>query len=139
MLPSERRRVRRALERGFDAIGRKLPSLIDPPSRPRGGYVGGAESASEYRRRVELEQRETLQALELGRELVRRGVELEQAAEQAKRAGVEVLRCTRIGGEPWEAIAELLGMSKQGAHKRYRDVEAPEPELTIDDELERAR
>lgn len=119
-------RGQRAIARGLEALGRRTPTLTDPS--------WDTESREPYERRREREQRARLEVLDGGRDLIARGLELERQAEQAKRAGVEALRHAWPAAS-WSAIGELLNLSGQGAHKRYRDVEGLEPELTIDDEL----
>jgi hypothetical protein len=118
------RRVERAGARAAKALGRKAP----PPE-----LVGAADryaTATGTPRSwgtVELCRRE-LDAM------LADSLELERGALEARRAAVEGLRCLGAASPSWDELGKLLGVSGQAAHKRYRDVEGPEPQLTIDDE-----
>lgn len=119
------RRAQAAANDGLEAAGRRARTFTDP-----------APMADESKRaRDERLQRARLEVLDAGRSLIELGRDLEQAAEDAKRAGVLALR---LGGSvPYSELGELLGLSTQGAHKRYRNVEAKaSAQRTIDDELE---
>lgn len=118
-------RAQRAITRGLEALGRRVPSFTAP--------VWDSD-AEDLRVWDERKARARIEALDGGRDLIARAAELERQADAARRAGVEALRHA-WPAEPWPRIGELLGMSGQGAHKRYRDVAELEPELTIDDEL----
>lgn len=70
-------------------------------------------------------------------ELLVRAVELEADAKLAQERAIEAIRHASIGGAyPWSKIGELVGISAQAAFKRYRHLEDPEPQTTIERELE---
>lgn len=117
-------RAQRAVTRGLAGLGKRVPAFTDPTP------ADGARAAELEERRL----RAHLEVLDGGRELLRIADELERKAELARLAGVEALRHAGPG-ESWAQIGERLGMTAQGAHKRYRDVDGPEAELTLDDEL----
>jgi hypothetical protein len=72
-------------------------------------------------------------------ELLRQAVELERRAHAAQACAVQALRTLGPASPPWPVIGLELGLSGQGAHKRYRSLEERERQATIDDELEAAR
>lgn len=68
-------------------------------------------------------------------ELLRQAVAAERAAAAAQEAAICALRLLGYSSPSWTDIGAELGLTAQGAHKRYRHVEELERELTIDDEL----
>lgn len=118
------RRAERAARRAAELTGRRLPAAYP---------VELAEQlhAARYPATIALWQRHREASLEL----LAGAVELEQRAEAAKRAAVEAARFGVL--EPsWAELGDVLGLSPAGAHKRYRDVEGPGPQVTIDEALE---
>lgn len=122
----ELERAQRAARRGFEALGRKPPEHVDTR--------WNTEERRSYDRHREAQQRAQLAVLDAGRSLIAAAADLEERARQAREAGVEALRHAwpPLG---WRELGDLLELSGQGAHKRYRHLDGPEPELTIDDEL----
>jgi hypothetical protein len=119
------RRVERAAARYGQALGRtadvaEMEGLAD--------RAHAAPSSRERLAELELARR-------AGARLLERALAQAEAADRAVEAAVEVLRHVGVGPS-WAELGEALGLSSQGAHKRYRHVEAPEPQRTIDDELE---
>lgn len=112
-----------------DLIGRRLPASYPPD--PAGAYRerrGGPRSGGV----VEL-------VAGAAEELLRQAVAREADARRAQELAIRALRNLGGYGCAWPAIAELVGLSPQGAHKRYRAIaDAPRPQLTIADELEPA-
>lgn len=117
-------RAQRAIARGLAGCGKRVPHFTDPTP------AADARASDLEERRL----RAHLEVLDGGRELLRIADEFERKAELARLAGVEALRHAGPG-ESWAQIGERLGITAQGAHKRYRDVDGPEAELTFDDEL----
>ena|SRR5688572_8098882 len=66
-------------------------------------------------------------------------VQAEADARAAQELAVRGLRHLGHVSPAWPRIGELVGMSQQGAHRRYAAIAAmPRAVLTIDDELDRA-
>lgn len=123
-LNPELARAQKAARRGFEALGKRAPDLTDPLE----------DHDEHYRQRQERRERVRLEVLDAGRSLIARAAELDRQAREAREAGVEALRHAwpPVG---WRDLGELLELSGQGAHKRYRHLDGPEAELTLDDEL----
>lgn len=125
MPPLNARRVAAAAKRAADATGRtasharleELPNALRLAA-PRDVPVdlGNARRAAE-----------TILA-----DAVRR----EADARAAQEAAVEALRWLGGYAASWDDVGALVGMSGQGAHRRYRHVMDPPRELTITDALE---
>lgn len=120
-------RAQRAIRRGLEGLNRKPPAFTDPTTSDPGAR---ASERDESRLRAHLE------VLDGGRELIAIANELERKADLARTAGVEALRHAHPP-VPWAQIGDRLGMTAQGAHKRFRFVDEPEAELTLDEELAR--
>lgn len=69
-------------------------------------------------------------------ELLRDAVEAERDARAAQERAVEALRHAGAASPSWLQIGAELGIGAQGAHKRFRHVEAPPAQTTIDEHLE---
>lgn len=139
--PTALLRGQRAATRGLQALGKRVPAWSDPAyDRRRDDFQALYSPQRQAARRAERERQERarLEVLDAGRTLIAEALELERKADVARRAGVEALRHA-WPSQSWEAIGELLGVSGSATHKRYRDVEGPEAQTTIDDELAAAR
>lgn len=64
-----------------------------------------------------------------------KAVALEAAAQAAQRRAIRALRHLGAASATWPRVGELVGLSQQGAHKRFSvEADAPRPQLTIADE-----
>jgi hypothetical protein len=118
------RRVERAAKRYGEALGRgaDVAALDGLAARAHGAYGPAFVAELELARRG-------------GVALLERAVAQREAADRGVEAAIEVLR--HCGRSPsWAELGAVLGLTAQGAHKRYRHVEDVERELTIDDALE---
>lgn len=128
MPPLNARRVERAAKRAGDATGR---------TRHHAQLEGLAErlhSATPRDLSVELGI-----ARRDAETILTAAVRLEAQARAAQEAAVEALRWLGAYSATWTELGELLGLSGQAVHKRYRHVMEPPAELTIDDALAEAQ
>lgn len=133
-------RADRATRRAAELLGRRLPTAY-PPNAPE--ESAGERRAREFklygRGQPPTEEEKSARSDGTLRELVATGaaellaaaVRTERDAAEAKVAAIEALRHTYPHRYPWERIGELVGMTGAGAHKRYRSVEDPEPQLEL--------
>lgn len=119
-------RADRAARRAADLLGRRAM----PPRYP-------ADPEADFRARSTREGGAVVvNTVDAVNELLQQAVDLERRGRDAQAAAIEALRHCGNASPSWEAIGRILGLSGQGAHKRYNHVEAPEAQVTIDDELE---
>lgn len=121
-------RVHAAVIRASTLLGKRRPPATYPEDFPR--RLQGAKGA---------ELAATLvNARDAADSLLRDALDAEQRARAAQEAAIEALR--HLGGMSpgWRAIGAVLGIGGQGAHKRFRHVEAPPAQTTIDDALQAA-
>lgn len=133
MTQHDLRRVEDAATRAAGLIGRRMPAIFPTGLHDQVATIRAAGySAGQWRELNALDHR----AREGAVELLKAARKAEADALAAQAAAVEALRHLRRPPS-WDDVGELTGLSRQGAHKRFRDVEAPLPQTTIDEELDR--
>lgn len=126
-------RADRCARAAVERLGRKLPPAY--PANPIDAYRSLTGSAAAASRRLGIITR----IVETAEQTLERAAVAELEARQAQELAVEALRSCGGASASWERIGELIGISGQAAHKRYRELAArPRAELTIDDELQTA-
>lgn len=123
-VPPDAARVEDAVIRAAGLLRRHLP-----PAFPR-DLKDAEHAAASWRERAALDARAEQGAIEL----LDAAVQAERDARAAQEAAVEALRHLRRPPS-WVTIGERVGLSPQGAHKRFRDVERPLAQTTIDQAL----
>lgn len=129
MTPLDLARADRELRAAAKLVGHRIGYPPDPEARHRElvGYD-----------RVELARRHAI-VVELhdeARDVLQVAVRAERDAREAQERAVLALRKLGAYSPSWAHVGELVGMSGQGAHRRYAAAAArPPAELTIDDEL----
>lgn len=121
-------RVHAAIGRASSLLGRRRPPAVYPDDFPRRlAEAKGAELAASL-----------VNARDAATSLLTDALQAEAQALAAQEAAIEALR--HLGGmsPSWDAIGATLGLTRAGAHKRFRHVERPPAQTTIDDHLQGA-
>lgn len=121
-------RVHDSIGRASSLLGRRRPPAVYPDDFPRRlGEVKGAELAASL-----------VNARAAASSLLTDALDAERRAIAAQEAAIEAMR--HLGGmsPSWDAIGATLGLTRAGAHKRFRHVERPPAQTTIDEHLEDA-
>lgn len=117
------RRAERAATRAAELVGRRLPSAYPDRLADRLYDVQGPHRLALWQRHQEV-----------ARQLLEQAIAARARADEAIAAAVEAARHGYL--EPsWADLGEVLALSPAGAHKRFRHVEGPEAQSTIDDYL----